>query len=383
MHPTASIPSAPKTEFSPFWEQYLNIFTDGNTLLGFVYRMLGEQVATDMLKQNHIRVVPLVLDTNMILKDLKRYVRTRQLTGFMQSGCTGLVRLLASAHVREEMLEHMPRVIKEADLQEVLALWEQEYAPWLHFLNLSALGDLTPRVAQLRVNDSDDVGTGILVELVCPPLLLSEDYEHLSDFGLLAPRDWTKGAAAYRDSAKSDGWRLTLSANGVLLLSMSVQASIALIPRTLALVKKLPWWVQLGAGAGIVTSLVHPTTRQWLKTHGGPIFSRIAEGVLQGSMVMAAQMDELGRAAKEAQQWLAGVQRKDPPMTTDLSAVMRVLATTPPQHLLTPTDIAQRMIAAGYKPRSAYPEIAVGRVLHRYDSLFEEQAQRRWQLRRA
>ncbi len=373
-----SSPAAPLSPASG-WEMLLGHLKDGDTLLDWIYSVLGVDTATSLLKTCHIHVVALPLDTNLILADLKRAARYGGLTAIMQTWRTGLVHFLITTRVREEVPTRMERVITDPALRAVaLDIWEHAYLPWLYVLDVSDVADLTDRVRDVRACDPDDVDTAIVIELVNPPLVFALDYKHLGTYNLPPLEDWAKGAVAYRSRTRSASARLNLSASGVMLLSYTIESLVHLVPAVVALGKRLPLWLQLALGAGAVLSLAHPTSRRWLQQQG----ASAASALVQGGLKMGEWLHTLELTAQVDSVPLLQLERHEAPLDTDLSAVVRVLATTPGRQILTPTMIAARMVEAGYSPRSPHPEIAVGRVLHRYSRLFEQPVRGHWRLKR-
>ena len=222
------------------------------------------------------------------------------------------------------------------------------------------------------------MGTAIIIELVNPPLVFALDYKHLGAYGLPPMEDWAKGAVAYRSRTRSASAQLHLSASGVMLLSYTFEGLVRLAPAVLALGKRLPLWLQLALGAGIGLTLVHPTSRRWLRQRGASIVSP----VLQGGRMVGEWLNTLEMTAQADSVPLFRLERHEAPLDTDLSAIVQVLATTPGRQGLSPAAIAARMVEAGYVPRSSHPEIAVGRVLNRHSGLFEQPVRGHWRLRR-
>jgi hypothetical protein len=166
------------------------------------------------------------------------------------------------------------------------------------------------------------------------------------------------------------------------LLTLCLQGSIALIPHAVILVKRIPWWLQLAAGAGAAIALAHPTSRAWLTSRWSPVIARILARVREESLRLGQEWAQLLHAAEAAEAWLTTVAREETPVQTELEAMMRVLVTTPTEHPLTPTELVHQMIAMGYDPPCEHPEITVGRLLHHYDRLFLQPVARHWCLRR-
>ncbi len=180
----------------------------GQTVLGLARDFFGEEY-------DHVQSVwgsgtPLVgvIDTNILLNDLKHSLRVQPLTALMEAARIGALKLFASTSVRDEVweklgIEKITRKLK-IDPVEARQRWEQDYLPWITFLDPTGLPLLSSRVKDLLKQDPDDVQTGQLIEMLQPDVVFCYNTKHFGAFDVLAER-WIHVAVAYRDVSRREG----------------------------------------------------------------------------------------------------------------------------------------------------------------------------------
>jgi len=372
-------------------EYMLSQLEPGSTLLEPVlklaYQMSGEDGGWRLLRALGARAC--VVDTNVLLNDLRRAIRTEAQTALLESAKIGHVRLYASTKVRAETFE---KIAKKAsvfnwDAAAVRRHWETEYVPWITFVDPSALPPLSERVVALSARDPDDVPTGQIIELVRPHSVLSADKD-LSAFGPVA-KDWTFVTVAYRDQARKAVMEVHLQVGGGLVLRLSVATIEALLRGAIRLVSGIN---RKGAVIALATIAIlagicvaYRSARERVQRN-----VRLAiDAAKQGAERLAAGLEttsegyaRLARQADEADLILAKVTQS--PSTDIARQIARdyaalVLGTSPIP--LTGNTITRGMIAEGYLPRGEHPERYVSRVLHQHHDLFEQDASRRWRFK--
>ncbi|HZC07541.1 MAG TPA: hypothetical protein VE338_18040 [Ktedonobacterales bacterium] len=318
----------------------------------------------------------------MILKDLSRYLLSRQPTGLMIAARFGGVRLFASTVVRDEVYEHLDRLTNRHGIAIATAHehWRRTYAPLITFLDPTDVQALSPRGEVVAAADPDDVPTSKIIELIRPHAALSEDH-HLSVYTIKG-RSWTEFAAAARDSSRRDAdfVVVNLGTGFALWLSASAVGSlVSLLRRTDRRLLKV-----VGLAATLIAALLiaHPVSRGWLREKAQYLFDMGPERL---HVYLAVIGDALIRLhdedvnAKLASGFILEqrMPHEAPRLVRDY--IPEILSRS--HVLLTADEIVQEMVRLGYKPKGAHPERHVTRVLGAYPLLFEEQRPHRWGLR--
>ena len=156
-----------------------------------------------------VPIVPVVVvDANVLRKDVLYACRTKRSTVLVNAANAGLIRLFCGGHVACEVLEHHERWSREGGIAPAVftELWINNYAPLLRLVSEPPVGLLTDeeegRVAALRARDEDDVPS-VALALLLGAFFLSED----------GPAT-TAVYGERRDNDELRGWRSALSAGG-------------------------------------------------------------------------------------------------------------------------------------------------------------------------
>lgn len=119
----------------------------GQTLLGMAHNWFGEEFVQYGTESNSGRVIVGVIDTNILLGDVRHSLRVKRLTSLMEAARIGALKLFASMTVRDEVWEKLgdEKITKKLkiDSQEACQRWEQDYLPWITFLDPAGLPPLT------------------------------------------------------------------------------------------------------------------------------------------------------------------------------------------------------------------------------------------------
>ena len=80
-----------------------------------------------------LTVTTCVVDTNVLLNDVSRYVKKGEPTGIMRAAKAATVRFFVSPTVVGEVLEHLPGTARRNALpvEPLLAAWQIHYEPYL------------------------------------------------------------------------------------------------------------------------------------------------------------------------------------------------------------------------------------------------------------
>jgi hypothetical protein len=343
---------------------------------------LGHEHACALLDQLGVSVFTCVLDANVILKDLSRYLLSQQPTGLMIAAQFGGVRLFASTVVRDEVYEHLDRLTSRHGIAIAIAQdkWRHTYAPLITFLDPADVQALSPRGEVVAAVDPDDVPTGKIIELIRPHAALSEDH-HLSVYTIKG-RSWTEFAAAARDSSRRDADFVVVHLGGGLALWLGASAVGGLISLLRRTDRRL--LVAVGLAATLIAALLiaHPASRGWLREKAQYLFDMGPERL---HIYLSAIGDGLLRLhdedvnAKLASGFILEQRmlHEAPRLVRDFIPEILSRSHVP----LSANEIVQEMVRRGYKPKGAHPERHVTRVLRAYPRLFDEQRPHRWGLR--
>lgn len=356
------------------------------TVIGLVQEVLtfflGHENAFELLNQLGVSVFTCVLDTNVILKDLSRYILSQQPTGLIIAARIGGVRLFASTVVRDEVPERLERLTSRHGIAVAVARehWWREYAPLITFLDPTDGRALSPRATIVARVDPDDLPTGKVIDLIRPHAALSEDH-HLSAY-IVGGRHWTQFAAAARDSSRRDADYVVVHLGAGFALWMGASAVDGLISLLRRTDRRLILVVGLASTliAGIL--IAHPASRGWLREKAQRILDLGPERLHEYLTVISdalIQLHEEDVNAKRASGFILKQQvpRESPRLVRDYIPEILSRSHVP----LTTGEIVQEMVRRGYEPKGTHPERYVARVLQAHPLLFDELRPHRWGLR--
>ncbi len=171
----------------------------GQTLLGQL-----QAIAPTLLQTLGITPAVAVLDTDLLLRDLKYTLRHNIHTALMLAARTGLLRLYAALPVWYEVIRHIDdRDALGWDPAQALDIWRRCYAPWIYFIDATQLPVTNPLVFESSRRHPKDVQTAQLVIALTPDMFLSCNQKH---FPGLKPvgEQWLSVSLAYRDKFVRD-----------------------------------------------------------------------------------------------------------------------------------------------------------------------------------
>jgi hypothetical protein len=333
-----------------------------------------------------------VIDTNILLKNLKYSLRVQPLTALIEAARIGALKLFASTAVPDEVWEKLgnekiTRKLK-IDPVEVRQRWEQDYLPWITFLDPTGLPPLSARVKDMLKQDPDDVPTGQLIELLQPDVAFCYNTRHLGAFDVLAD-GWIHVAVAYRDVSRREGTvtgvavTSTLAVKGTLA---SAQLSLAALEQARAglerVDKKILWCLILMVGVALGLALAYPSSRRWLSEQGKALTSAVKRGASSlrehvGDVAEAIAMVE--QAAGNARLVLdsQGQRFLTPPRGLREYAARALARSRGPLSL---PELMEHIEDAGYQIHAKQPERSLSHMLHAHPQLFHIE-DRRWSLR--
>lgn len=355
------------------------------TMVGMAQDLLtlfvGNARACELFDLLGVSVFTYVLDTNVIVKDLSRYLQSQQPTGLMIAARFGGVRLFASTIVRDEVPERLERLTSRRGIaiDQARARWWREYAPLITFLDPADIQALSVRAELVAAVDPDDVATGKIVDLIRPNGTLSED-RHLAAYTPSGP-DWTQFAVALRDTARRDASYVVIHVGGSLTLWIGASSAAALI----SLIRKAGGRFLLGLGlvltivAGLIVA--QPASRSWLRENAQRVLDLGPER-LQSYLALVGdgllRLHEQDEQAKRASSFIHERQVPETPPRLVREYIPDILSHS---HVpLTTQEIVQQMIRRGYVPKGKRPERHVASILRAHPALFEQQRPLRWGL---
>ncbi len=199
-------------------------------------------------------VRPVVVDANTLRDDLRRACRTMHRTSLLDAAARRGLRLYCPEHVAGELHEHLAEwvdgVVPLVAAHEVL---KEHYFPILRVVNVPD-GPLDPdegaRLAQLEVDDRDDVPTAILALLLNAPVLTRDRRllraVHGNDANIDDLTEWLRIALAGRALGEADE-QLLFATIGAQLLG---RGSIAGATKLIRMLGSLPPLAQIAILAG-------------------------------------------------------------------------------------------------------------------------------------
>ncbi len=358
---------------------FLAVLRPGTTIIGLIHELLSlfcdEESIAELFHALSVKRITVVLDTNVLLSDLKYCIQKKHHTGLMAAAKIGGVQLFASTTVRDEVPEKLDIFMSKygIDPQEAQQVWDTQYVHWISFLDPSDLPPLSSKVTALLARDPDDVPTGQIIELLGPHLVLSRD-EDLVSFGIIG-QDIPLITCAYRDKTKKEATTLGISLGGGLIIQVSLEAVKSLIALLSKLDKMLLFGLLLLAMASLGIAVFYPPSRYWLQERGRRTIQSLGEELGPFIDVLLKLEAESAKATPIISQF----RRSTTSPKTARNYAVKVLSEA--FGSLSVREITRRMIMQGYKTSSEHPEYYVSRVLHKYPRLFEKTEERRWRLK--
>lgn len=350
-----------------------------SSLLGATYALLrlgnGEEGASHFLATLGITIHPSVLDTNILMRDIKYRLTHGRTTALVAAASLGSLRLFASVAVRDEVPEHLGDIVTKygISLEQALNVWEQEYVPQMLFVDPAEVPAKSQEVQALKNRDADDVPTALLIELLKPESAFSDDKD-LAAFGAIG-KDTAVFACAYYALAKKDSLAAEIPVGMMVVLNITgplVEGAWSALHWGFArLDRRLVWGVVIVVGLLLLVGFTQPRFRNWLAERAEDARDVVKQGI--------EAMQQIHQDAAVASETLARLPPVPVPQRPARGYVAYVLARAPGP--LSVAAITRRMQALGYVSRSAHPERHVGQVLRTHPRLFERVERGQWRLR--
>ena len=152
--------------------------------------------ADALFRHPRAEVIPAILDANIVIRDVCANLRRSQVTALLGQAEAGMLRLLITDRVAEEIPARLHRLARERTA-EAQTLWRERYLPQVRVVTIAdhplpeRFAGLVARVAD---DDEDDVPTAHLALLCAPCVVLTADHDVLAH-GFGAP-EWLAGLRA-------------------------------------------------------------------------------------------------------------------------------------------------------------------------------------------
>jgi hypothetical protein len=364
----------------------LEEFPAGLTLVQWFYDLLaqvvGEEEASTILNSVGVEILACVVDTNILINDVKYVVQTHRVSALLEAVAYGSVRFYASTTVRDEVVEKLPVLAAKQgfDLPAALDVWGRYYCPWITFVDPSEMPFASTDVRLLAGRDSDDVATGQIIDLVRPHAALSWNTKHLSAFQPTG-EGWIQVTRTYREKSQGEAVGVGIYLGGGAAVGISSEVVRAIVGLISRLDRKILVVGGCAAFILITGALAIPVVRARLKAEARRLSPRAAPAIgAFGELVSAAfKIHAQGKRARRLLQERRLNRRESLPHRS-LDYLVYVLAHSPAP--ISVSEIMRRMTAAGYRPRGRDPDPYISRLLRRNPSgLFEDVGQHRWRIK--
>lgn len=324
----------------------------------------------------YLQLRVIVLDTNIILKDISYICKKRKETALLGEVESGFVRLIVTPSIIEEVYESIPEFAKNTrnDPDLMLTIWEY-YKKKLTVIHPQEV--TSQRLNHLATRDPDDIPTAQLIEVVGPTLALSEDKD-LKDFGYAQSEEWLPYVLRTGVSIEKDALDIIIKAGGGTIF-FCISSGLYMIAKNIfKVIKKFPMHF-LGTLCVLAGSFIIDSRLQnWFLSKLKAITEYNAQNVpraLESIKELKSYIEDVYVKSKEAEKYLEyGKPSYDIPKTMK-GYIIRALIFSP--YSLTPTEILERIKAMGYRPRGLKPEAYLRRIL-RQDPTFCTDEKGRW-----
>lgn len=320
-------------------------------------------------------VLVTVVDTDVLVRDLKYTLRHGKLTYFPLAARTGLLRFFASRSIRGEMARKIQELapVMGWDPAAAYSVWETQYAPWVRFLDVSNLPPATPEVARTYDLDPTDGPTAQVATLLSPDFVFSCNHHHLPGYDLVGD-DWVTVSRACQNKHARDMAFIRGVSCGSVVCGLSWAGAQQLVRRVGTIDRRILLGLTVAAGI----ALAHPKTRAWLVRCGQSLSiatDELASNALprlheRWTALEAASTE--GAAIIERRRRAARPQRK----LRDYATAALARATAP----MTVGELAAAIRARGYRAKGAGTVAYLDRVLRTFPQLFEDSHSARWVL---
>jgi hypothetical protein len=327
---------------------------------------------------NDIRIRTVILDANVILRDIAHISKRRQETRLFGEAEFGLVRLLATPRVVEEVGRYIPFVAKKTknDVAFMFEVWSC-YKERLTIVTPEEIS--SSRITQLNLRDPDDVGTAQLIELVGPTLALSADND-LKDLGYSQKGDWLPCVLNTKSIVDHDALQVVIKLGGSLIV-VGLSKGLRFVSKTLLnSIKRIPTQFLGLAGLTIASLLLDSRFRAWICNNFKNIIKLGERSLPQLSEKVNCFCEELMQIkakSLKAEKFITGEAPQFSPPTTLKGYLIRVLAFSP--NALTPQQLMDRVKQEGYQPRGINPEKYLETIL-RKNPIFCSNEHGHWQI---
>lgn len=158
------------------------------SIVEIVYLFLGSRAGDQLICSIGIQTSVSVLDTNIVLNDLRSALKSERPTALQIAAHLGAVRCFAATRVRDEVEEKIDTLAPawQWDPLQARDVWRRDYQ-FIRFIDPEGIPLRSRRVAELMARDPDDVPTAQLIELIKPDVNFPLD-RHLHTFGPVASR---------------------------------------------------------------------------------------------------------------------------------------------------------------------------------------------------
>jgi hypothetical protein len=339
-------------------------------------------VAPSVLAATAAKPFVAVLDADLAIRDLSRMVRYRELSGLARAARTGFLRVFATTAIRDTVLRKIDTLAPQFrwDPSDAHAVWADEYAPWVRFIDVSGLKATDRRVREVYSLDTEDGPTAQLVRLITPDVFLSCNYHHFPQYGTVAEfhgENWSIVTVAYRVKSTWDAVFTGTVYGGAVTYSVSASAIRDLASMVARMDRRILLAMGLGAGILAVVALLHPTSRRWLLARSEQMYG-VANEMVQMFSPLVDQWVQLQVASAEATRVIAAAQCRleKPRRLVDCVGTVLARADAP----LSPAALGSAVAKWGYERSRAKADRYLLRVLRTNHQLFREDQRGRWTL---
>jgi predicted nucleic acid-binding protein len=319
----------------------------------------------------------IVLDTNIILKDLGQICKKKKPTTLYTEAEFGFFKLLVTPSIIDEVEEHIPKYARNTknNVQDMIHTWEI-YKQKLVVINP------TPKVTiqnkKLLERDPDDAPTAYLIEMIQPYLSLSADKD-LIDYGFAQKGDWLPYVLKSSNLVKRDVGQIIFSV-GTLVVVFGLSKNISLIVKLLfRVIQNIPKQIVSLFGIVLLSIILDKKTRNWivkkikkmmLNINSPTLFSNIKNTLVA--------LSENYKVWFEDEKFVKQGNVNNPTVPSSLIGyTIRILAHTAVP--LSSYEILLRVKKIGYQPRGQNPEPYLLSLLKK-NSIFIQDQEGKWEL---
>jgi|GEM_PF-3653211 len=356
--------------------KYIGILNGSNMEGGAIRDIAKGLIAISNELHSYFKVKVIVLDTNIILNDLKFIVNRQTTSKLYKEADFEFTRLFITPSVAAEVVEKIPKFSKntKVDQMEMYEAWEA-YKRILTVFNPKD-APTVDRLRQLEKRDADDVPTAELIELIAPNLALSMDKD-LKAFGYSQTGSWLGYVTNTSTIIENESIQIIITFCTSYVF-VGLTEGLSWITK---LLKKVPKHISSIILSSISISalllLADARSRKWISNKFKSVLVKNNSHLEENLISLVKQIELYATKSNQASKYIeSGKPKYESPMHLKQYIIQTLIRSHRP---LSTIQLMESAISYGYNPRGANSVKYLREILSK-DSMFIEDEKGLWSL---